>query len=97
MDGQKFDDGKVRWSLIPYRQLEDAAKVLTFGAKKYGYNNWRDVPNAEDRYFNAIMRHLVAWKEGELFDSETQLPHMAHVICNAFFLGWFDRKAAGEE
>ena len=84
--GAKFDAGKPQWDLLEYRVLEDVVKVLTFGAQKYGVNNWVDVPNARRRYFAATMRHLAAWKQSEIMDPESGLPHLAHAICSLMFL-----------
>ena len=41
--GRKDDDGKLRYDLIPPLALEEVVRVLTFGAEKYGPNNWRAV------------------------------------------------------
>ena len=84
--GAKLDAGKPQWDLLEYRVLEDVVKVLTFGAQKYGVNNWVDVPNARRRYFAATMRHLAAWKQDEIMDPESGLPHLAHAICSLMFL-----------
>ena len=32
----KYDGGKVRWDLLLWEEVEDVARVLTFGAAKYG-------------------------------------------------------------
>lgn len=84
--GRKFDGGKVQYGLLPPLALEETAKVLTFGAQKYEPDNWRRVPNANDRYFDALLRHVWAWKRGEQLDPETGLHHMAHAICCAMFI-----------
>ena len=84
--GEKFDEGKDRWDLLDFSALRDVVQVLTFGAKAHGDNNWKKVPNAKERYFAALMRHVTAWRTGELTDSETGKSHMAHIICNAMFL-----------
>ncbi|AGR46570.1 hypothetical protein TW1_054 [Pseudoalteromonas phage TW1] len=90
MAGKKFDGGKLRFSLIPPQPLSDVNKVLEFGAKKYGANNWQKVDNAKERYFNAAMRHLLAWQSGELLDDESGLPHLAHAQCCLMFMMHFD-------
>ena len=46
-DGTKHDAGKPRMDLIPPRAEMLLAEVLTFGANRYGDDNWRDVPNME--------------------------------------------------
>ena len=38
--GMKYDSGKPRYDLLPPELLEEAAKVLTFGAQKYEPRNW---------------------------------------------------------
>ena len=85
-EGQKDDGDKVRYDLIPAEALHELARVLTFGAKKYGPENWRKVPDAEARYFAAAMRHLWAWKRGEDLDPESRLSHLGHALCCVSFL-----------
>lgn len=84
--GRKFDSGKPEYGLIPPHALEELAVVLTIGAKKYERENWRFVPEAERRYFDALMRHLWAWKRGETHDPETGRHHLGHAACCLFFL-----------
>lgn len=93
--GRKDDAAKPRWSLIPWAQLAQVVEVLEHGARKYGDFNWRRVPLASDRYFDAAMRHLVAWRHGERLDPESGLPHLAHAICCLLFMMWFDDEEAG--
>lgn len=87
MDGIKYDTDKPDYSLIPPYALDDLAKVLTYGAKKYDRHNWKKLDNLEDRYFAAAQRHLWAIKRGELLDEETGVHHAAHAVaCMMFFL-----------
>lgn len=90
--GQKFDSGKLQWHLLDMSLLEDTVKVLMVGAKKYSPNNWQLVEDAKERYYNAAMRHLTAWKRGEKLDPDDRLPHLAHLMCNVIFLTYFDKK-----
>lgn len=82
-EGKKFDDGKLRWDLMPWDALEKVCEVITYGAKKYGDNNWQMV--ARERYFAAGMRHRVQRNRGELYDKESGLLHQAHACCNDLF------------
>ena len=84
--GFKKDFGKPQWYLLPFKAVAKIVKVLTFGAVKYGPENWRKVPDAERRYFSALLRHLAAWHGGEELDEETKLPHLAHAGCCLLFL-----------
>jgi hypothetical protein len=92
MEGRKNDIGKLRWSLLPFKEVADVVAVLTFGATKYDDDNWQKVPNHKDRYFSACMRHLTAWCGGEKNDSETGINHLAHAVCCLLFLMWFDNR-----
>jgi hypothetical protein len=84
--GRKFDIGKLQYGLVPPNALKETVKVLTAGAEKYDKNNWQIVPDAQNRYFDALQRHLWDWKMGHQNDPETNLNHLAHVVCNALFL-----------
>jgi hypothetical protein len=89
--GLKFDDGKVPWQLLPFDSLEEIAKVLRHGAKKYtvgsvsGANNWRK-GIAYSRLLRAALGHLISWWTGEDLDPETGLSHLAHAGCCVMFL-----------
>lgn len=88
--GCKDDSAKRRYSLLPKGAVNSVVDVLEFGSKKYADNNWQKVPDAKTRYYDAAMRHLDAWFNGDLKDAETGLPHLAHAICCLMFLMWFD-------
>lgn len=85
--GRKDDGGKMRWDLVPYGALEEVVRVLMFGATEYGEWNWTKVDNWRWRYFNAALRHLIAWFwRGETQDPKTGLHHLAHAAVNCIFL-----------
>jgi hypothetical protein len=91
--GMKNDQEKNRLDLIEPEFIESVGQVLTFGAQKYEPNNWQKVDDAENRYYAAAMRHLLAWRKGEKVDPESGLNHLDHVACNIMFLQHFDREA----
>lgn len=84
--GKKFDQGKVEPALLPPLALLTVSNVLTFGAKKYGADNWRYVKNGRHRYMNAALRHLLADLAGQENDEDSELPHLAHAACCLLFL-----------
>ncbi|WYW03940.1 endolysin [Pseudomonas phage vB_PpuP-Villemi] len=87
--GLKFDGGKGRWSLMMQgcaAALAGVVEVLGFGAKKYAAHSWKQVENGEERYRDALYRHLHAIERGEEVDPESGLPHWDHLCCNALFL-----------
>ena len=93
MIGQKHDKQKPRMSLLPKGALNAVIRVLEFGATKYKEDNWKHVGNAKTRYYDALQRHVDAWWSGERTDAETGEHHLAHAICCAMFLWWFDEEA----
>lgn len=90
--GHKFDTDKPMMNLIPPGVITGIAQVLTYGAKKYAPEDWKHLPDAKARYTAALMRHLEAWRGGELVDSESLLQHLKHILCNAAFLLWFENE-----
>lgn len=88
--GKKDDEGKIRLELIEPSFIEEVGQVLTFGANKYGANNWQKVENAKDRYYAAALRHLLAWRKGESTDEDSGLSHLDHVATNMMFLRWLE-------
>lgn len=90
--GVKFDNQKPQWSLVPSTAMEEIVDVLTYGANKYSPDNWKYVDNHDTRYFNAAMRHIWAWRQGERFDEESHKSHLAHAACCLLFLMAFDHE-----
>ena len=84
MEGRKFDTNKPQYDLVDAHFLEDLAKVLTIGARKYDRYNWVKVE--PHRYEAALLRHIQAWRMGEICDPETELAHLAHAAANLMFL-----------
>jgi hypothetical protein len=84
--GRKFDGNKLEYGLLPPLALKAVVEILTIGAQKYERDNWKHVPDAKRRYFDAAMRHMWDSKCGEKYDEETNKSHLAHAICNLMFL-----------
>lgn len=84
-EGNKFDGGKAPVGLIPSSAILEEARVMAYGEKKYGRDNWRQ-GMAWSRVIDASLRHILAFKEGEDFDPETSLYHLAHARCCLAFL-----------
>lgn len=102
LGGIKHDSAKPRMDLVPFEVVEEVAKVLGFGALKYGDWQWFS-GFAYGRLYGAAMRHLTAFQQGQDLDEESGLSHVAHAICNLMFLqaqlihkvGTDDRKKRG--
>lgn len=83
----KYDSEKVRNELLPAFAIEEIAKVMAFGAKKYEAHNWKK-GISYSRLLGAALRHLFAWSRGEELDPESGLTHLAHAGCCVVFLIW---------
>ena len=86
--GKRYNQGKIRYELIPIPLLESTANVFEYGATKYGPYNWM----AGMKYSTVIgclKRHLAAIEIGEDIDPESGQPHIGHLICNALMLGHY--------
>lgn len=92
----KHDQGKPSMALLPFVSLMEIAKVLDFGAEKYGADNWKQ-GFAWRRVGSAAMRHLGAWLDGEDNDEESGLSHLAHAGCCILFLLYFKLKNVGKD
>ena len=95
--GRKFDGNKLEYGLLPPFALEETVKVLTFGAQKYERDNWKKVSDSKRRYFDAMERHIWAWKKGEQCDPESGIHHLAHAMCCLMFLYEHDTIYSVEE
>jgi len=84
-EGVKYDDGKLRYDLIPADALEELAKVYTMGSKKYTDNNWR-LGMKWSKIFGALMRHSWSWFSGQDKDYESGLHPLAHAAWCCFTL-----------
>ena len=81
--GSKLDAGKqMAGVLLDFsRALEAVADVGTFGANKYTRGGWQSVPEGEQRYMDALMRHLLKGQREDI-DPDSGLDHLAHLAWN---------------
>jgi hypothetical protein len=77
----KLDADKLRMDLIPPIAINEMAKILTFGSKKYNDRNWeKGLPLT--RLLAAVERHLLSWKMGIDVDAESNESHLSHALTN---------------
>src|SRR5258708_39855322 len=83
-EGTKYDQGKLRFDLLPVKPLGLVAEVYTIGAKKYADRNW-ELGIQWGRVFGALLRHAFKWWGGERRDPDGQ-HHLASVVWCALAL-----------
>lgn len=84
--GPKDQAGKTDWSVFPFQEAGEVARVFAFGASKYGapFTYRKGIPQAE--LWAAAMRHMIAHQSGETIDPESGCSHIAHVAANALMM-----------
>jgi len=83
--GIKDNRSKPRVDLLPSLPLIEISKVMSYGASRYGDNNWRlGLPWCDT--YGSIQRHLLAWKNREDIDADTRLSHLAHAGAQLLYL-----------
>lgn len=90
----KLDD-KLRWDLLPMSEIEDIVKLYHRGAKKYKPDSWKHLNDGFNRYRAALLRHMMAYLNGERYDKETGSNHLTAVAWNAIAMLWFDKHGKG--
>lgn len=81
----RYNQDKLRWSLVDYEALEPMVRVLEFGADKYAPDNWKKGMSYRSTS-ESLLRHMYAFMNGEDIDPESGISHIGHVLCNAMFL-----------
>lgn len=83
LDGSKIPVFKGLLAYFP-RACASVAEVSLYGAtKKYIWRGWEDVPDAGERYTDALARHLLSYGMGRERDEESGLLELAHIAWNA--------------
>ncbi len=90
----KFDEGKLKYSLIDTLFQELIADILTKGEVNHpavqNKPSWQQVE--PEAYYNAMMRHIQEYrKDPSAIDADMSTHHMGHVAVNAMFLYVLDR------
>lgn len=87
--------GKVRLGLLPAAGIIHGALAATDGADKYGPYNWRTGPAISMMtYLDALERHIMALRDGEVYDFKSGVHHLGHVIAGAAII--LDAEAVGQ-
>lgn len=71
---------KVPMSTVPAQPVMEMALAMMEGSIKYGRHNYRIAGVRASVYYDAALRHLMAWWEGEDVDPDSGLPHLAKAM-----------------
>lgn len=102
----RYNEGKLKWSLVHFKSLEPLVRVLMYGAEKYtvvkegvtisGAHNWKKGLNRKE-ILESMQRHLASLIDGEEVDSESGISHIGHIGCNAMFYTYMKENNLGGE
>lgn len=84
---------KVSISKLPPVGIVHGAHGMMNGAVKYGPYNWRGNKVIASIYYDAIMRHAMAFFDGEDIAADSGVTHLGHIIACASIL--LDAEATG--
>jgi hypothetical protein len=96
LDGKKFDEGKPQLGLVTRTLIWGIGTIMTMGVSKYGRDNWRG-GMAWSRPYDALLRHLTAWWDGENKDAESGHSHLWHAAAELMFLIEYEAKKLGQD
>ncbi len=91
-----FSEDKSGVDQIPVDVLMEWGQVYTFGASKYGRNNWKLGTEYHEFYASAL-RHLFAFWGGEDIDPESGLSHLVHALWNIAAIRHYQNKGLGTD
>jgi hypothetical protein len=74
--------GKPRLSDVPPVALFALGAAMSDGASKYGRYNWRDTSVTASIFYDAMMRHLVDWYNGEEYAHDSKIHHLGHIMAS---------------
>lgn len=77
---------KVPVHVIPAQVVGETGLALLEGARKYGSYNYRVAGVRASVYYDAAMRHLTAWWEGQDIDPDSNISHITKAIASLVVL-----------
>jgi hypothetical protein len=96
----RFNAKKLPLSWVPGSLVKAVAAVLkvanTRPVNPYPAHNWRKGLNWAE-VSESLERHILAWRDGEDIDPETNLRHTWHMACNVAFLIEFEERGLGTD
>lgn len=71
---------KVPFSTVPAPVIAEVGLAMLEGARKYGRHNYRAVGVRGSVYYDAALRHLTSWWEGQDVDPDSGLSHIVKAL-----------------
>lgn len=81
-----FGVRKAPMSTVPAPVLAEIGVAMLEGSCKYGRHNYRACGVRASVYYDAAMRHLMAWWEGEDIDPDSGMSHITKAMSSLVVL-----------
>ena len=75
--------GKPSLASVPPVGFFAMGAAMADGARKYGRFNWRETTVTSSVFYDAMMRHLLAWWNGEDHALDSLVHHLGHLQAGA--------------
>jgi hypothetical protein len=96
MGAFKDDKHKTSISLVPGEVIEEIARVMEFGSRKYSPHGWREGMD-HSRLIDAALRHIYRYMRGVDKDEESGHSHISHAATNLMFLVYYLQHDLGKD
>ena len=77
---------KTPFSVIPWPVIAELGLAMLEGARKYGRHNYRRAGVRASVYFDANIRHMAEWFEGQDIDPKSGVSHVTKAIASLVVL-----------
>ena len=77
---------KAPMSTVPANVLAEIGVAMLEGSMKYGRHNYRAAGVRGSVYYDGVMRHLMAWWEGEDIDPDSGMNHIVKAMTSLVVL-----------
>jgi hypothetical protein len=77
---------KPPMSCVPANVLAEIGVAMHEGVTKYGRHNWRTAEVVASIYYDAALRHLFSWWEGQDEDPDSGVHHVTKAIAGLIVL-----------
>lgn len=77
---------KPPFSTLSGQVMAEVGTAMMEGARKYGRHNYRVAGVRASVYYDAALRHLVSWFEGEDTDPDSGMSHVTKAIAGLMVL-----------
>lgn len=88
MKTKRYNEWKIDWTLIDFESIQPLVEILEFWAKKYSRDNWKlwGEKMKREEILKSLMRHVIAYQQGEDIDEESWCKHIGCMMANLMFL-----------